>query len=58
MSECNQNRIANLEDWKPINFWKYNLKKYRVSKKIRRLIDKDNGYSFTDLAKRLGVSRQ
>lgn len=48
----------NLKKWKPIDFWNYSLKKYRVSKMIREIIGKNNGYNYTSLARKLGVSRQ
>lgn len=48
----------NIKKWKPINFWQYSIKKYRVSKMIRELIEKDDGYDYSSLGNRLGVSRQ
>jgi len=47
-----------LIEWRNKNFWELSLEKYRVSKKIRKIISKNHGgFKFRELAKRLNVSR-
>jgi len=49
---------SNLEDWISNDFWHLSLEKYRVSKRIRKVIGKNGkGFIFRDLAKKLDVSR-
>jgi len=54
----NSLKIKNLKHWKPKDFWELSLEKYRVSKKIRKIISKNGkGFMFRELAKQLGVTR-
>ena len=47
-----------LLEWKNKDFWELSLKKYRVSKMIRKIINKNkNGFEFNELSKLLNVDR-
>lgn len=48
----------NLTDWISADFWQLSLEKYRVSKRIRKVIKKNgSGFIFRELAKKLEVDR-
>jgi len=50
-------KLKNLKSWENKDFWNYSLEKYRISKKIRKIISKNHrGFKFRDLAKALNVS--
>ena len=45
-------------NWNPIDFWELSLEKYRISKKIRKIINKNGkGFKFKELSEILNVSR-
>ena len=47
-----------LLEWRNKDFWELSLKKYRVSKMIRKIINKNkNGFEFNELSKLLNVDR-
>ncbi|MBA7583768.1 hypothetical protein ES708_25718 [subsurface metagenome] len=58
LKTINSLKIQNLKHWRPKDFWELSLEKYRVSKKIRKIINKNGkGFMFRELAKQLGVTR-
>ncbi len=48
----------NLNQLKPSDFWALSLKKYRISKRLRKLLHKSNGgYNYSEFENRIGYSR-
>jgi hypothetical protein len=57
MVNLSTNNKKKLTEWNWKDYWNLAVKKYRLSKKIRKHIKKDNRYDFKGLGERLNVDR-
>jgi hypothetical protein len=44
-------------DWSDKDFWSYSIEKYRISKKLRKILKKNKGFQYSEVGHKIGYTK-